>query len=225
MPLKDKRVLITAGPTWVAIDSVRVISNTASGETGVKLAEALLKKGCRVTLVFGGCGSGAANKKIRVARFRFFDELSRILATELGKCKYDAIVHTAAVSDYKPAKPVKGKLSSDARKMKLDLVATPKLIDMIRRKAPSALLVGFKFLPEAAPGKLIAEARKLGRRSRANLVVANTVNKGKYRAFVVSPQGVVPETGSKEELVDLLAMYLEAFFQTGHGGKCACGKC
>jgi hypothetical protein len=107
--------------------------------------------------------------------------------------------------------------------LSLSLVSTPKLIDQVRRDAPDALLVGFKFLPEAAPAPLISEARALGRRSKANLIVANTVKKGKYRAFIVAPQGVVPEACSKAELVDLLVMYAEAFFRASPGCTCSCG--
>ena len=50
MKLKNKRVLITAGPTWVKIDKVRVISNTASGKTGLLFADAFKRLGSKVTL-------------------------------------------------------------------------------------------------------------------------------------------------------------------------------
>ena len=51
--LKNKKVLITAGPTWVPIDNVRVISNTATGETGILLSEKLKNLGAKVTLLLG----------------------------------------------------------------------------------------------------------------------------------------------------------------------------
>jgi phosphopantothenoylcysteine synthetase/decarboxylase len=228
MSLKNKRILITAGPTWTAIDSVRVISNTASGETGLQLAAALRAAGAKITLALGPIGHrDAAGSGIRVIRFSFFDELKRLLDDELNHAHYDAIVHSAAVSDYKPAPAVKGKLSSTAPRLRITLVRTPKLIDLIRRKAPSALLVGFKFIPNAAPRDLIARARELGRHSRANLVVANTVRGSAYRAFIVAPQGIVPEAGSKEELVELLLIYLETFFSKKPAGalRCSCGNC
>jgi phosphopantothenoylcysteine decarboxylase / phosphopantothenate---cysteine ligase len=225
--LQNKKILITAGPTWAAIDSVRVISNTASGETGILLADVLRRAGARVTLVLGPGADAGRNKNIRVIRFSFFDELKKIIETELNTRGYDAIVHSAAVSDYAPARAAKGKLSSAAPRLKLTLIRTPKIIDIIRRKAPSALLIGFKFLPDAAPQPLIARARELGRHSRANLIVANTVRKGAYRAFVVAPQGIVPEAVSKHELAELLLMYLEAFFSKKPAGasRCSCGNC
>lgn len=226
MSLKNRRILITSGPTWVAIDSVRIISNTATGATGVLLAEALRKAGAEVTLVLGPRCRLPQNRNIRVVGFTYFDELRGILKKELRGREYDAVIHSAAVSDYAPARKAKKKISSNMRSLDLRLIRTPKLIDEIRRQAPDALLVGFKFIPEAAPGTLFAAARKLGKRSRANMVVANTVHNGTYRAFVVAPQGMVPEAGSKEELTDLLVMYLKAFFMKNPRGalKCSCGK-
>lgn len=226
MSLKDKRVLITAGPTWAAIDSVRVISNTASGETGARLAAALRKAGAEVTLLLGPGNATVADKRVKVVGFTFFDELKKLLEKELAGNRYDAIIHSAAVSDYLPARRANGKISSDLPELKITLKRAPKLIDMIRAKAPGALLVAFKFIPGSGPKPLIAAARALGKRSRANIVVANTAKDGNYRAFVVSPQGIVPEAGSKEELIELLGMYLDAYFdKLPHSGKCSCGKC
>lgn len=226
MSLKNKRVLITAGPTWAAIDSVRVISNTASGETGTRIAAALRKAGAEVTVLLGPCGASVADKRVKVIGFTFFDELKKLLEKELSGNRYDAIIHSAAVSDYLPERRAKGKISSNLPGLKISLARAPKLIDLIRAKAPGALLIAFKFIPGAKPKTLIAAARELGKRSRANIIVANTAKNGNYRAFVVSPQGIVPEAGSKEELVELLGMYLDAYFnKLPHSGKCSCGKC
>jgi phosphopantothenoylcysteine decarboxylase / phosphopantothenate---cysteine ligase len=224
--LKGKKILITAGPTWVAIDPVRIISNTATGETGTRLAEVLQRSGAEVTLILGPCAAYKKGK-FRTIRFSFFEELQQILTRELGRKKWDVIVHSAAVSDYRPLKMSRTKIPSQAQRIDLALVRTPKLIEMIRRKAPSSLLVGFKFLPETAPKTLIARARELGKNSEANLVVANTVNKEAYRAFIVAPQGIVPEACSKNELIGLLEMYIKAYFlkEPMPVGKCICGKC
>ena len=83
MHLNGKRILITAGPTWVPIDSVRIISNVATGTTGVLLSREAVAKGAKVTLVIGpSCGYNL-NKSIRIIHFRFFDELKNILKREL----------------------------------------------------------------------------------------------------------------------------------------------
>jgi hypothetical protein len=161
---------------------------------------------------------------VRVLRFSFFSELKRLLTSELEN-GYDAVIHSAAVSDFAPVNSAKGKIPS-GRQLKLTLKPTPKLVDLIRRKAPQALLVAFKYLPGSATGPLIKAGRELGKRSGANMVVANTVRQGAYRAFVIAPQGIVPEAGSKEELAALLKLYLEAFFRyTPRAAKCSCAHC
>ena len=82
MDLKKKRVLITAGPTWVPVDSVRVISNTASGETGILLARQLRRIGAKPTLILGPGHDCCIDKNLNLKRFRFFDELKKIITRE-----------------------------------------------------------------------------------------------------------------------------------------------
>ena len=71
MVLKNKNILITAGPTWVPIDRVRVISNIATGKTGILLAKSANKLGAKVTLVLGPVGEVGLEKEINVKRFYF----------------------------------------------------------------------------------------------------------------------------------------------------------
>ena len=111
MNLKNKRILITAGPTWVAIDKVRVISNIASGKTGVILAEKLNNCGAKVTLLMGPGECCCLNKKIRLVRFKFFADLKQTITRELKSNKYDVIIHSAAVSDYRVENVYSGKIS------------------------------------------------------------------------------------------------------------------
>ena len=224
MALKGKKILITAGPTWVALDNVRVISNAASGETGVMLAGVLQKAGAKVTLCLGPCATVVKNRHVRVLPFRFFEELKKLLSVELKGNSYDAVVHSAAVSDFQPVKTAKGKISS-AKGFTVRLAPTPKLIDLIKKDAPGAVLIGFKYEPAASPTALIEEGRKLLYKSDCDLVVANTFRKDGYRAFLVSRQGLVPEICSKHELTGLLRMYLQALGGGTKGSHCSCGCC
>jgi phosphopantothenoylcysteine decarboxylase/phosphopantothenate--cysteine ligase len=83
----NKRILITAGPTWVPIDSVRVISNIATGETGILLAQEAVRRGFGVTLLLGPCDCCCIGQGFKVVRFRFFDELRQRLKEELSSKK------------------------------------------------------------------------------------------------------------------------------------------
>lgn len=201
MGFKNNKILITAGPTWIAIDSVRVISNTASGQTGQLLAERLAREGAKVTLVLGPVPNRLRNKKIKVMPFKFFAELKEIVSRELKTGKYCVIIHSAAVSDYAPVKPLPDKIKSGLKKLRLVLKATPKIIDEIKKLDPGIFLVGFKFEPAAAKPKLLKSARLLMAHAKLDLAVANTVSAGKYRAYILSSEETGTALTSKGQLV------------------------
>ena len=104
--------MITCGATWTPIDDVRVISNVSSGEMGHLIAQAFRQKGAQVTVIEGPVTHTLTDKKIKIIKYRFFDELASVLKKELLK-KYDIIIHAAAVSDFKVKGPSKRKISSD----------------------------------------------------------------------------------------------------------------
>lgn len=191
--LENKRILITAGPTWVAIDKVRVLSNTATGETGKLLAQALIKSGAKVTLLSGPFS---------------FDNLAGNLTKELKSKEYDIVIHSAAVSDYRPEKVFSGKLASGIKSFRLKLIRTPKIINLIKKASPDSLLVGFKFEPDALKTSLIKEAAVLLNKSKAEFVVANTVNGGNYRAYIVSRKETLGPFSKKKLLVNALVKVL-----------------
>ena len=202
--LKNKRILITAGPTWVPIDGVRVISNIATGETGILLAEKLQNLGAKVTLLLGPAGVCCLNKKIKLMRFRFFNELKNIIIKELRFKKYDAVIHSAAVSDYKPVKVYTQKVKSGIKNWQVNLVPTEKIIDLIRKLDDSLFLVGFKFQPQATKTMLIKETKKLIRRVNLDLAVANTIDKSRYHAYIVEREKIYTPLFNKKNMVEKL---------------------
>lgn len=199
MSLKNKRVLITAGPTWVAIDSVRVISNIASGETGILLAEGLRKEGSGVTLILGPCVRVCPDKGLRIIRFRFFDELQAALRKELQARRYDFIIHSAAVSDFKPAKSSGGKIKSGAIH-NLKLAPLPKIAGEIRCLAPAACLVLFKLEYGIPDKELIRRGRGSLAANSADLIVANRIEP-RYKAYILDKDKIYCRAFSKKELV------------------------
>jgi len=205
--LKGINLLITAGPTWVPIDDVRVISNISSAETGILLAKGLARKKAKVTLFLGPTQKSLIRRNIRLARFVFFDELRHLLIKELKAHKYSIIIHCAAVSDFRPASSVKGKLSSENKHIVLKLLPLPKIIDDIRRLAPDAFLVIFK-LETISDSQLIDRARRSLLKHKAQLVVANTL-KPKYKAYILNKDKVITSAASKKilaaKLINLLS--------------------
>ena len=217
MSLKNKRILITAGPTWVPIDKVRVISNIASAETGILLAEKLIKKQAKVTLILGPVGSPACrtgrrrlDKRIHLIKFRFFDELRTQLKKELITSSYDIIIHSAAVSDFRPQHAVKGKLKSGSC-LSLRLVALPKLVTEIKQVSPKARLVMFKLESAVSDYELIRRSRKALYEKGADLVVANKIEPN-YRAYILDKEKVYAKADSKKELTQRLTTVLGALW-------------
>ncbi len=187
--IKNKRILITAGPTWIPIDNVRVISNIATGETGILLADRLSALGAKVTLILGPVEILPLKKAVRIIRYKFFDQLKDNLEKEIKINKYDILIHSAAVSDYKPIKVCHYKVKSGISSWKLNLIPTIKIIDLIKKMDGSLFMIGFKFEPNLTKRLLISEAIKLIQRADLDLAVANTVRKNSYQAYIVDKIG------------------------------------
>ena len=183
-PFTKKNVLITCGPTWVAIDDVRVISNRSTGQLGQHLAQNFKKQGAHVTLLEGPVAHPLKANGIRIIKFNFYDELKQKLHQELTK-KYDVIIHAAAVSDYVPEKQHKGKIKSNLSSLSLRLRPAAKLINFIKRWQPKGFLIGFK-LEENLNKSVIAKAtQSLFKQAKCDLVVANSLKGSTYKGFMV----------------------------------------
>jgi phosphopantothenoylcysteine synthetase/decarboxylase len=143
-------------------------------------------------------------------RFKFFDELYRIFRHELRAGKYDIVIHSAAVSDYRPIKACREKIKSGLAVLNIRLVPTPKIIECVKKVSPHIFLVGFKFRPEAAKNEIIKEGRSLMVSAPADLVVANTITKGKYRAYILDRRGAKGPFSGRMSLAAGLVSYLKA---------------
>ena len=199
MSLRNKKILITSGPTWVPLDPVRVISNIATGNTGIKLAESLSALGAKVTLLLGPVGEYIGDRRIIIRRFHFFGELKDALVSELKNKNYDIVIHSAAVSDYKPQKLEKKKIRSGMSKYRITLIPTEKIINLIKKISPNVTAVGFKF-DLVSREALINKARDLLKKARLEVVVANTSVSGSYRAYLVTANNVSMLFSGKEDM-------------------------
>lgn len=194
----------------MAIDKVRVISNIATGETGVILANESLKSGAKVTLAVGPIGAITVSKGIRILHFKYFAELFRVIRQELLSKKYDIVIHSAAVSDYQPKNAFRHKLKSGISNLGLELSPTLRIVDRIKKFSPRILLVAFKLEFGLNKNKLIREAQRLSRRANADLVVANTFGQDSYSAWVIDRNGmVIGKAGSKLRLAQRLLQIIK----------------
>ena len=185
--VSGKRILITAGGTREAIDSVRYIGNMSSGRTASRLADELTSAGHRVTWLGAEDAVEPNLSAVMLVRFTSFDDLEHQLQTLLAASEYDAVIHAAAVSDFSVASVLKedgesldsqdGKLSSGSDLL-LRLKRNPKLLDRIRAwsKTPGVRVIGFKLTDTENLQQRITAVKKQFENSKVDAVVHNDLS-------------------------------------------------
>ena len=134
------RVLITAGPTREHLDDVRFLSNPSTGAMGFACARAAATAGHRVTLVTGPVGL-ADPPGVEVVRVT--SALEMRAAAMKAYTGAGAVIATAAVSDYRPARRAKGKIKKGPARMSLPMVRTPDILEEMGRRKNGRILIGF----------------------------------------------------------------------------------
>jgi phosphopantothenoylcysteine decarboxylase/phosphopantothenate--cysteine ligase len=141
-PLSGKKALVTAGPTYEAIDPVRFIGNHSSGKMGIAIAKELHRRGAEVTLVMGPTSKNFSGNGVEVMRVTSAEEMFR--ACESLFENSDIAVMAAAVADYTPANASKEKIKKKEGVINLELVKTTDILKSLgERKKNSQVLVGF----------------------------------------------------------------------------------
>jgi phosphopantothenoylcysteine decarboxylase/phosphopantothenate--cysteine ligase len=171
--LAGKRIVVSAGPTYEAIDPVRFVGNRSSGKMGIALAAAAQRRGAEVTLILGPSSVpppvGVATSHVETAA-----QLQWALASATKTA--DAVIMTAAVADYRPAKEAKAKLKRGelGTRTSIDLVANPDLLAELgaNRKGARPLLVGFA----AETQHVVENAKAKLKQKKCDLIVANDVS-------------------------------------------------
>ncbi len=170
-PLKGKKALVTAGPTYEAIDPVRFIGNRSSGKMGFALAESLAKMGAEVTLISGPTSIQLSHPLIQRVNVESADQMFEECMSVFKKM--DVIVMAAAVADYKPSSEAKGKIKKKNIELNMPLVQTKDILKtMGEQKSGTQLLVGFALETENelenAKSKLI--------KKNLDFIVLNSLN-------------------------------------------------
>jgi len=203
------KVLITAGATWIKIDAVRIITNRFSGRTGYYLWQQLKKKGHAVTLLINPHCIGRIKGR-GIVSYHYFDEFDKALRRLLQRNRYDAIIHMAAISDYRLKKALAGKIPSGRRTLLLRLTPTEKIIHTVRKLAPHSLLIQFKLEPYRRG--LINRAYRSLISNRSSFVVANALEdlRRGYKAFLVDRDRNVVPIRSQASLAKILHEIIDA---------------
>jgi phosphopantothenoylcysteine decarboxylase/phosphopantothenate--cysteine ligase len=173
-PLRGKRVLVTAGPTYEDVDPVRYVGNRSSGRMGFAIADEAMRRGAHVTLVAGPTAiePPAVQELVRV---RSAAEMHTAVLARADAM--DVAVLAAAVADYAPAERAAQKVPKGNDTMTLVLKRTPDILaDLGARRLASGtgpILVGFA----AETQDVIARAKAKRERKHADLIVANDVSR------------------------------------------------
>jgi phosphopantothenoylcysteine decarboxylase / phosphopantothenate---cysteine ligase len=174
--LEGRRVLVTAGPTLEHIDPVRVITNRSSGKMGVAIAHEAASRGADTTLILGP-GSVSPPGNVRTIRIETTEQLLKAVLKELGS-KPDLVFAAGAPTDYKPKTVSPRKIKTrDRPHVDLELEATPKILDAIRKTSPQTFIVAFKTEHNVSNEELVDEAYKILHEKTADLVAANDVGR------------------------------------------------
>ncbi|MFA9497323.1 MAG: bifunctional phosphopantothenoylcysteine decarboxylase/phosphopantothenate--cysteine ligase CoaBC [Deltaproteobacteria bacterium] len=138
--LKDKKILVTSGPTREPVDPVRFISNPSSGKMGFAVARAAEYRGGAVTLITGPTHLPDPNN-VKVIRIQTAREMARAVFENVEHS--DIIIKTAAVSDYRPKDPATQKIKKEKGERVLYLERTQDILKEIGRRKKDQILVGF----------------------------------------------------------------------------------
>lgn len=170
LPLLGKKALVTAGPTYEAIDPVRFIGNHSSGKMGFAIADELAALGAEVTLVAGPTQEKSTRP---VQRIDVVSAADMLRACETAFEGTDITVMSAAVADYTPVEVADQKIKKADGELQLVLKKTTDILAQLgRTKQAGQLLIGFALETEHE------EANALGKLERKNLdmIVLNSLN-------------------------------------------------
>ena len=162
-------VVITAGPTWEAIDPVRGLSNHSSGKMGYAVATAAAAAGARVTLVSGPTAL-TPPKGIHTHSVRSAQEMFSAVQSAATTC--DIFIGVAAVADYRPQSIESSKIKKSAELLTLELVKNPDILSWVASQIPKPFTVGFA----AETDRPLEHARAKRANKGLDLIAVNQVS-------------------------------------------------
>lgn len=166
--LKDKHVLITAGPTIEAIDPMRYITNHSSGKMGYAIAKDAVSRGAKVILVSGvtqlECPEGVERVNVKSAR-DMYEAVHQHFEWA------DVVIKTAAVADYRPKAISEHKIKKDNSHLTLELVPNPDILQSLGEKKTHQVLVGFA----AETQNVLEYAKEKITKKHLDFIVANNI--------------------------------------------------
>jgi phosphopantothenoylcysteine decarboxylase/phosphopantothenate--cysteine ligase len=215
LPLKGKKILITAGPTYEAIDPVRFIGNHSSGKMGFDIAECAAKNGAHVILVAGPTHLKPTDNKIEIIHVVSAQEMYDACHQYFEDV--DAAVAAAAVADYRPKKPAPQKIKKAEQELIIELKKTKDILASLGAIKKKQFLIGFALETENE----IENAQQKIRKKNLDLIVLNSLrdegagfgkptNKITFidKSFTVEPMQLKSKEAVAEDIINkIIAHY------------------
>jgi phosphopantothenoylcysteine decarboxylase/phosphopantothenate--cysteine ligase len=208
--LAKKKVIVTAGPTYEPIDTVRGITNQSSGKMGYAVAQAAVEAGAEVTLVSGATSLEAPSGVKRIDVITASEMHEAVMARAKGA---DVFIAVAAVADWRPADPKSHKIKRGNGDLSLDLQPNPDILADVAALPKGPFCVGFA----AETEDLLANAQAKRRKKGIPLLAANlaheTFGKDSNALTLLDDDGVhelprAPKIALARQLVEHIAKML-----------------
>jgi phosphopantothenoylcysteine decarboxylase/phosphopantothenate--cysteine ligase len=196
LDLKEKKILVTAGPTYEPIDPVRFIGNRSSGKMGFAIANAAAQRGATVTLISGPVALGTPKNVSRID-VETAEQMLDAVTKQAKKC--DAIIMAAAVADYAPKKPASNKIKKNesTQGLTLELQPTSDILRSLGAKKNGTVLVGFALETENE----VKNAKEKLRKKNLDLIVLNsTRDEGSAFGSDTNVVTIISKNGKAEKL-------------------------
>ena len=215
--LTDLSVLVTAGPTWEALDPVRGLTNQSSGKMGYAIAIAALKAGAKVNLI---SGPTTLPSPPGISTCRVTTALDMLTEVDAQVSNADIFVSVAAVADYRPKAHQAQKIKKHTASFNLELVRNPDILATVAGRSSPPFTVGFA----AETEEPVAQARQKLEAKKVDLMVANQVG-GENSPFgrddnaliLVESQGETDlGRGSKQALAQCLVREIASRYHAKH---------
>ncbi|MDM1369187.1 bifunctional phosphopantothenoylcysteine decarboxylase/phosphopantothenate--cysteine ligase CoaBC [Myroides marinus] len=169
LPLRGKKLLITAGPTYEPIDPVRFIGNHSSGKMGYDIALEAAKKGAKVVLVSGPSNQKISHENVEVVKvlsaLEMYDACHKVFS------EVDVVVAAAAVADYRPKEVATEKIKKDSEEFIITMDKNPDILASLGAIKNEQFLVGFALETQNE----IEHAKAKIKKKNLDLIVLNSL--------------------------------------------------
>jgi len=217
LPLKGKKILITAGPTYEAIDPVRFIGNHSSGKMGFDIAKSAAKLGATVVLVAGPTHFKVSHSLIKVIHVVSSDEMYNTCHQYYQDM--DVVIAAAAVADYKPKNVATQKIKKASDSFTIELEKTKDILLSLGKSKKQQFLIGFALETENE----IENAKAKIQKKNLDLIVLNSLqdegagfktetNKVTFidKNFIVEPMTLKSKEAVAEDIINKVIAHFNA---------------